>query len=148
VDGNDLLAVRKAVQEAVARARGGGGPTLIEAVTYRMGGHSTSDDPTRYVPKEELERWAKRDPLSRFEKYLERQGLWTPTRGEEWMREALEAVSSAARTAEQVGSPPLESIFTDVYRDLPRHLRRQGQEAFELASRRGDASAGEGKFPL
>jgi 2-oxoisovalerate dehydrogenase E1 component alpha subunit len=70
VDGNDLLAVRKAVKEAAARARSGGGPTLIEAKTFRMGGHSTSDDPTRYVPKELVEAWAKKDPVLRFERFL------------------------------------------------------------------------------
>jgi len=71
VDGNDLLAVRKAVVDAVARARSGGGPTLVEAETFRMGGHSTSDDPTRYVPPEVLAEWARRDPLERFERFLE-----------------------------------------------------------------------------
>ena len=148
VDGNDLLAVRKTVLAAVERARRGEGPTLIEAVTYRMGGHSTSDDPSRYVPKEELERWTKKDPIARFEKYLQRSGYWTPEFGQRVMQEALEAVSAAARTAEQTPPPKLESVFTDVYRDLPAHLRKQGQEAFDLASRKGDASAGGGKFPL
>jgi TPP-dependent pyruvate/acetoin dehydrogenase alpha subunit len=65
VDGNDLLAVRKAVLEALERARKGLGPTLIEAFTFRMGGHSTSDDPTRYVPKELVAEWEKKDPLLR-----------------------------------------------------------------------------------
>ena len=72
VDGNDLLAVRKATLEAVERARKGGGPTLIEAKTFRMGGHSTSDDPTRYVPKEMVAEWEKKDPVQRFEKFTGR----------------------------------------------------------------------------
>ncbi len=148
VDGNDLLAVRKTVLAAVERARRGEGPTLIEAVTYRMGGHSTSDDPTRYVPKEELERWAKKDPIARFEKVLQRLGLWSPELGQRTMQEALELVSQAARKAEQEPPPKLESVFSDVYSQLPGHLRKQGQESFDLATRKGDAAAGDGKFPL
>ncbi len=148
VDGNDLLAVREAVAAAVARARVGEGPTLIEAFTFRMGGHSTSDDPTRYVPKEQLEEWSKKDPIARFEKALEARGLWTTALGEKTRAEALEEVSQAARTAEAVARPGLETIFSDVYATVPRHLRVQGEEAFELARRRGDPSAGDGQFPL
>ena len=84
VDGNDLLAVRKVTVEAVERARAGGGPTLIESRTFRMGGHSTSDDPTRYVPKEEFEKWAARDPLARFEAYLEKRGIWAQELGKSY----------------------------------------------------------------
>ena len=75
VDGNDLFAVREAVAEAAERARAGEGPTLIEAVTFRMGGHSTSDDPTVYVPKEEVDEWKQKDPIDRFERYLKAKGL-------------------------------------------------------------------------
>lgn len=148
VDGNDLLAVRQAVREAVERARAGGGPTLIEAETFRMGGHSTSDDPTRYVPKELIEHWEKRDPIERFERYLERQGLWTPGLRVELEREAKDEVNAAVQIAEQTPKPALETIFTDVFADLPPFLRRQGEAAFDLARRRGDAIAGDGAFPL
>jgi len=148
VDGNDLLAVRKVVHEAVERARKGGGPTLIEAQTFRMGGHSTSDDPTRYVPKEEVERWRARDPIARFEKFLAASGLWTPEKGEALRKEAEEEIGTAAREAQSVGKPGLETIFSDVYAELPAHLRRQGQEAFDLAKRKGEAAAGDGEFPL
>ncbi len=148
VDGNDLLAVRKVTLEAVERARAGHGPTLIEARTFRMGGHSTSDDPSRYVPKELIEAWAKRDPVERFEKFLASAGLWS-----EDLRTQLEAdckreITEGVREAEAVDRPALETIFTDVYAQLPEHLRRQGQEAFELARRKGDALAGDGEFPL
>jgi len=101
VDGNDVLAVRKAVSEAVERARTGGGPTLIEAFTFRMGGHSTSDDPSRYVPKEVFELWEKRDPIQRFEKYLEASGLWTPETAAATLKEATDRVAEAARVAER-----------------------------------------------
>ncbi len=148
VDGNDLLAVRQTVLEAVERARGGGGPTLIEAFTFRMGGHSTSDDPTRYVPKDVIAHWEKRDPIQRFEKFLEASGLWTAEKAEALRKELLAEVSAAARTAEETPRPGIETIFSDVYATLPEHLRSQGQEAFDLARRRGDPAAGGGEFPL
>jgi TPP-dependent pyruvate/acetoin dehydrogenase alpha subunit len=148
VDGNDLLAVRKAAVEAVERARAGEGPTLIEAETFRMGGHSTSDDPTRYVPKEELEAWAKRDPVERFERFLAQRGLWTEAKRDELAEAAREEVVEAVKEAEAVGKPGLETIFSDVYAELPASLRRQGELLFDLARRKGEASAGDGEFPL
>jgi 2-oxoisovalerate dehydrogenase E1 component alpha subunit len=148
VDGNDLLAVRKVTLEAVARARAGDGPTLIEAQTFRMGGHSTSDDPKRYVPPEQVEHWKKRDQIPRFEKFLEASGLLAGGRAEALRQEVEAEVAAAAREAEQVGPPGLETIFTDVYAELPPHLRVQGEHLFDLGRRRGDAQAGDGKFPL
>lgn len=148
VDGNDLLAMRSAVLDAVERARAGDGPTLIEAVTYRMGGHSTSDDPTRYVPKTEVEQWSRKDPVARFERFLATRKLWSKELGERWYAEAMEEIAVAAREAEATPPPPLESIFTDVYATVPPHIRKQGEAAFELGRRKGDASAGDGKFPL
>ncbi len=77
VDGNDVLACYAVMAEAAQRAREGGGPTLIEAVTYRMGPHTTSDDPTRYQPRDEVELWAARDPIDRYRTYLQTTGVWT-----------------------------------------------------------------------
>jgi 2-oxoisovalerate dehydrogenase E1 component alpha subunit len=148
VDGNDLLAVRRAVLEAAQRAREGGGPTLIEARTYRMGGHSTSDDPTRYVPKEELDAWAARDPVARFQRFLTREGIWNEALEERLQSEVKAEVSEGVQVAEATGRPGLETIFSDVFETLPQHLRRQGEEAFDLARRKGDAAAGDGSFPL
>lgn len=148
VDGNDLLAVRKVVKEAVDRARAGEGPTLVEALTFRMGGHSTSDDPTRYVPKELVESWAKKDPVTRFERFLASRKLWTEEKGAAIYAECLAEISAAVSEAESTAAPVLESIFSDVYAQIPPHLRRQGQAAFDLAARLGDAAAGGGKFPL
>ncbi len=148
VDGNDLLAVRKVMLEAAERARSGEGPTLVEAKTFRMGGHSTSDDPKRYVPPEMFEEWGKRDPIARFEKFLEASGLWTQKLAEDLRKEVFEEISLAAKEAEATPRPGLETIFSDVYRDVPEHIRRQGQEAFELGRRKGDAMAGDGEFPL
>jgi 2-oxoisovalerate dehydrogenase E1 component alpha subunit len=148
VDGNDLLAVRKVALEAVERARSGKGPTLIEAKTFRMGGHSTSDDPKKYVPAEQIELWRKRDPITRFEKFLTAAKLLAPGRAEALRREVEEDVTAAVREAEKVGPPGLETIFSDVYAELPVHVRKQGEQLFDLGRRRGDAHAGDGKFPL
>src|SRR4029079_8749631 len=77
VDGNDVLACYAVMAEAAARARDGGGPTLIEAIPYRMGPHTTSDDPTRYRADDEVEAWRARDPISRYRTYLQSTGVWT-----------------------------------------------------------------------
>ena len=148
VDGNDLLAVHRTVSEAVDRARAGDGPTLIEAKTFRMGGHSTSDDPTKYVPPEEIEAWRARDPVKIFERFLEAAELWTPEKGESMRAEVREEVQAAARAAEEVGPPGLETVFSEVYAEVPDHIRSQGQHAFDLAQRYGDAADGGGEFPL
>ena len=148
VDGNDVLAVHRVVKEAVDRARSGGGPTLVEAKTYRMGGHSTSDDPTRYVAPEDLEAWRQRDPIQIFERFLAASELWTPERAETMRAEVRAEVTAAASEAEKVGPPALETVFGDVYAEVPAHIRRQGQDAFDLARRVGDAAAGDGEFPL
>ncbi len=148
VDGNDFLAVRQVVLEAAERARSGAGPTLVEAVTYRMGGHSTSDDPTKYVPKETLAEWERRDPIQRFEKFLAKKKIWDEPLRERLLAEANEEVNDAARAAQATARPGLETIFTDVYAELPPHLRKQGEYLFDLSKRRGEAEAGDGKFPL
>ncbi len=148
VDGNDLLAVRRSVREAAARARKGGGPTLIEAYTFRMGGHSTSDDPSRYVPKELFQEWEKKDPVLRFERFLKKKKLWSESVRDTYAAEAFEEINAAAKQAEATPHPGLETIFSDVYADVPQHLRRQGQAAFDLARRKGDAAGGDGAFPL
>lgn len=148
VDGNDVFAMKAAVEEAADRARAGEGPTLIEAVTFRMGGHSTSDDPTVYVPKEEVEEWKRKDPIDRFERFLKDKGLVDDAKVEAITKECLAEIDKAAKAAAAVGPPALETIFSDVYADIPEHLRAQGAAAFDLAKRLGDAAAGDGAFPL
>jgi TPP-dependent pyruvate/acetoin dehydrogenase alpha subunit len=113
-----------------------------------MGGHSTSDDPTRYVPAAELEAWEEKDPVRWFERYLARRELWDEGVRKRLEGEVLEEVDAAAKQAEKTPGPGLETVFSDVYQDLPAHLRRQGQESFDLAKRLGDPSAGDGAFPL
>ncbi len=125
VDGNDVLAVLKVTREALERARSGGGPTLIEAVTYRMGAHSTSDDPARYRSEEEVRAWAARDPIRRFAAHLLRLGLLDPAREENLAAEAREEVRKL--TAECEASPPVPagSLLEDVYAEMPWHLEEQ-----------------------
>lgn len=131
VDGNDALAVHGATRGAVERARAGEGPTFIEAVTYRRRGHSTSDDPTKYRDEEEVEAWRKRDPLDRFRSYLEDQGLWDEEEEEALVAQLREEIDEAVDAAEAADGPPLESMFSDVYAEMPARLREQMEEVLE-----------------
>jgi pyruvate dehydrogenase E1 component alpha subunit/2-oxoisovalerate dehydrogenase E1 component alpha subunit len=144
VDGNDLLAVIAAQREAVDRARAGGGPTLIESVTFRMGGHSSSDDPTRYRDAALVELWETRDPLARFAAWLRGKGLLTDARIEQWTREINDEISAAVTAAEALPPPGIETIFTDVYAEMPAHLIEQMKYAQAL----GLGTRFEGAFPL
>src|SRR6266536_2815986 len=125
VDGNDVLAVLAVTRAAADRARDGGGPTLIEAVTYRLGAHTTTDDPTRYRTADDLDMWMAREPIGRYRAFLEKAGLWS----EELDRTAKgEADATAARiraAVEEMPSPPLEDLVDHVYTDPPATLRRQ-----------------------
>lgn len=128
VDGNDAIAVYRVVTDAIARARSGEGPSFIECVTYRIGAHSTSDDPTRYRSNEEVERWKRRDPVERLHKWIMGMGLTSDAKRAE-IEAALDAeVVAAIREVEPLPSPPRESIFDDVYAELPFHLRDQREE--------------------
>ena len=129
VDGNDLFAVIWVVREAVARASRGEGPTLIEALTYRMGGHSTNDDPNAYRGSDALRPWADRDPLLRARHYLEQHGQWSERQEEELKQGLLERFRAAVSTAESTPRPRLESMFEDVYERLSWNLIEQRAEA-------------------
>ena len=128
VDGNDLFAVYSAVREAVERARAGDGPTLIEAVTYRMGAHTTADDPTRYVPPEELERYRRLDPITRLSAYLTREGLLDPEREARIEEEARALVAEGYAEAEREPEPPDDGFFDNVYAEMPPRLAAQRAE--------------------
>ena len=125
VDGNDLLAVVKVVTEALTRARGGGGATFIEAVTYRMGPHSTSDDPTRYRSKAEVESWARKDPLDRLRRHMVTLGLVTEESDAELERTLTAEIVAAIDAVEPLPAPGRESLLADVYAEPPWHLREQ-----------------------
>jgi pyruvate dehydrogenase E1 component alpha subunit len=137
VDGNDILAVYRTAREAVDKARRGEGPTLVEAVTYRMGPHSSSDDPKRYIAEQELEEWKKRDPIIRFRKYLEKKQLWSEADEKKAQDDAQRELDEAVAYAEKVPRPSLETLFTDVYSVMPWHLEEQMHE-LEQESDRGD----------
>jgi pyruvate dehydrogenase E1 component alpha subunit len=128
VDGNDVLAVYKAVKKAVDKARAGGGPTLVECVTYRMASHSTSDEATRYQPKDEIAAWKKKDPITRFGNYLKSLKLIDEAKVEEFNRVADEDVRAAIQQAEGLGPQPPQSVFEDVFAEPTPRLKRQWKE--------------------
>jgi len=128
VDGNDLLAVYTVLSRAAERARAGGGPTFIEALTYRIGAHSTSDDPTRYRAEEEVEAWRKKDPLKRLREHLAYLGLVDEASDARLEAELTEEIAAAVRAVEELPPPPRASLFDDVYAELPWHLREQRAE--------------------
>jgi pyruvate dehydrogenase E1 component alpha subunit len=123
VDGNDVLAVRKVVGDAMDRARAGEGGTLIEALTYRIGPHSTSDDPTVYRSEEEVASWREKDPIRRFAAFLSGRGLLEDPAAEE--AGAKEVVRAAIEAVEGAPHVPPASLFEDVYADVPWHLAEQ-----------------------
>ncbi|MFO7945098.1 MAG: pyruvate dehydrogenase (acetyl-transferring) E1 component subunit alpha [Anaerolineales bacterium] len=131
VDGNDILAVYAAAEEAVKRAREGGGPTFIEAVTYRLSVHTTADDPTKYREDEEVEKWQKRDPLPRFQNYLKMKGLLTDediqTLEEEVKEQIQKAVDTAESRMKELEDEEL-SMFDHMYAEMPPNIKEQREE--------------------
>ncbi len=125
VDGNDLFALHGVAREAVARARAGEGPTLIETRTFRMSPHTTVDDPSRYVDPKELEKWRKRDPIDRVQKYLRRKKKWSKKTADQWDEEIAAEVEAAFVASESHGPPTPEAVFEHVYADPPPLLQRQ-----------------------
>lgn len=107
VDGNDVLAVYTASHWAIERARRGDGPALVEALTYRIGAHTTADDPRRYQPSEEIDAWRSRDPVPRMRSYLERRNLWQEDAEREAVADALARIDRAVETAEAMPVPSL-----------------------------------------
>lgn len=128
VDGNDIFAVVSVVREAVRRGEQGLGPTLVEAVTYRMGGHSTNDDPNRYREAGDLKPWAERDPLALTRQYLERRKLWDDRAELAHIADIDQRFREAVAVAERTPPPSLESIFEDVYQKQPWHLQEQSAD--------------------
>lgn len=144
VDGNDLLAVYAASREAVDRARGGGGPTLIECVTYRLAMHTTADDPTKYRSEEEVREWERKDPLTRFRLYLEKKGLL-----EEGLEQRVdEEIAEAVRRFEALALADPLAMFDHVYGEPPVHLQEQRADlAARLEAASGGAAAPVGEPP-
>ena len=142
VDGNDVLAVYAAAEEAAERARSGEGPTLIECVTYRLAVHTTADDPSRYREEEEVEEWLKREPLSRFQTYLQHKNLLSDSDIEAVEEQVKEEIQNAVDGAEKrMGELAHEelSMFDHMYAEAPPYLREQRDElARELQAREGN----------
>jgi len=133
VDGNDFLAVYAATKWAADRARANRGATLIELYTYRVEGHSTSDDPSRYRPATEGKEWPLGDPVERLKRHLILIGEWSEERHESAKKEADETVQVANAEAQAIGTlgvtkPSVKTMFEDVFKDVPSHLRRQRQQ--------------------
>ncbi|MEO3416921.1 3-methyl-2-oxobutanoate dehydrogenase (2-methylpropanoyl-transferring) subunit alpha [Roseovarius sp. CAU 1744] len=134
VDGNDYLAVHAVAKWAADRARRNLGPTLIEHVTYRAGGHSTSDDPSAYRPKSESEAWPLGDPIDRLKNHLIAKGAWSEERHKQAEAEITDMVIDCQKRAEAIGTlnsghvPSPRDMFEDVYAEMPPHLVRQRHE--------------------
>jgi pyruvate dehydrogenase E1 component alpha subunit/2-oxoisovalerate dehydrogenase E1 component alpha subunit len=132
VDGNDLLAVYKVLGDAAERARRGEGPTFVEALTYRIGAHSTSDDPTRYRSDAEVESWKKKDPVDRLARHLRLLGLVDDAHEKQLDDELAAEIGQAVTEVESMAAPSRESLFDDVYAELPRHLREQREALLQV----------------
>jgi pyruvate dehydrogenase E1 component alpha subunit len=125
VDGNDVLAVYAATQEARKRALSGQGATFIEAVTYRFGPHTTADDPTKYREDSEVQEWKKKDPLLRMQKYLQNKGLWSEETENKFKAEGESLVKKAVEEAEGVPPPRPEEIFKYTFAEMTPKLKEQ-----------------------
>ena len=125
VDGNDVFAVYKATKEARERAVGGGGPSFIEGVTYRLGDHTTADDARRYRDPDELAAWEGKDPLIRTRTFLEQRGAWDDDKQTALEERAKKIVSEAVHAAEEVGQPTPSDMFDSMFAGLPEELRVQ-----------------------
>jgi pyruvate dehydrogenase E1 component alpha subunit/2-oxoisovalerate dehydrogenase E1 component alpha subunit len=148
VDGNDALACYGEMRRAVERARSGGGPSLLVLQTYRMLGHSSSDDPSKYRDASEVERWAARDPLDRLERYLLARKTLAAGERARLEAELLAGIDAEIRVQESAPPMALKTLVEDVYADVPRHLRVQYNRFIAVAERLGHAQRGDGAFPL
>ena len=131
VDGNDALAVYAATRDAVNRARAGEGPTLLEFLTYRVGAHSTSDDPSRYRDESITEEWKGRCPVERMQRFLVARGCWTEAEEEALVHTTVADIKDAVKRHENMENPPPSSLFDDVYAVLPWHLEEQRESMMQ-----------------
>ena len=139
VDGNDIFAVHRAARDALAKARGGGGPTFIECLTYRLADHTTSDDAKRYRSAEEVEMWRQRDPLLRMRLFLERRRLWSSEDEVAGWERAHALVDRAVQEAESVPPPSPGEMFDHVSAALSSRQQRQREESAHLPLTAGRA---------
>jgi pyruvate dehydrogenase E1 component alpha subunit len=142
VDGNDVIAVRDAVERALEQARCGGGPTLIEAVTYRLGDHTTVDDASRYRDDAEVSARWKDEPILRLRKHLTEAGVWSKEDEERLIAECGKEVEAAAKAYLATPAQPVESMFDWLYAELPGDLAEQRASLVAEAGAAGGASDG------
>ena len=128
VDGNDVMAVYAATRAAVDKARKGGGPSLVEATTYRMSFHNTTDNPSRYQDPKDYEEAKTRDPIERVQRYLASIGLWDAKKEEAWTEELREENDRALKLAAEAQPPVPDDVFANVYQDPPPRMKRQRSE--------------------
>ena len=128
VDGNDVLATYSVVRKAVEEAAAGKGPKLIELLTYRIGGHSTSDDPRAYRMEDEVEHWRRTDPILRLRKHLDGLGAWDDSKDEALKTETENELKACIVAAEKKAKPELRTMFDGVFKEQPWHLQEQMSE--------------------
>jgi len=128
IDGNDILAVLKATQWAREYALKENEPVIIEAMSYRLGAHSTSDDPSGYRTREEEEKWQSHDPILRMKKWMLDQKWWDEEQETTLFEKLREEILAAVKVAEKIAKPPVEDLVTDVYDQVPKHLQAQLDE--------------------
>lgn len=133
VDGNDVIAVEYAVRYALEKARLGNGPTIIEAITYRLGDHTTADDAKRYRDAEEVEQHRLSDPLIRLKNYLIKQKLWTEENDQQYRNEYQKEVNAAVDRYLAIEPQPVSSMFDYLYETLPNAMQEQYQTALAYA---------------
>jgi pyruvate dehydrogenase E1 component alpha subunit len=148
VDGNDVLACYEAVRLASERARSGEGPGLVVLDTYRMGGHSSSDDPTKYRSEEEVAPWTQRDPLTRLETYLTSTGLLAADEATSIGAEIAAEIDEVIHVQEAAEPMSWRTLVEDVYAEVPTHLAHQYNDFLRIQERYGEARPGDGAFPL
>jgi 2-oxoisovalerate dehydrogenase E1 component alpha subunit len=125
VDGNDFMAIYETVAQARAYTTSVKGPVFIEAMTYRMGAHSTSDDPTRYRPENEAQKWEDADPILRLRRYLEKNHLWDQKQEDALQESVQRQITEAIAVAKQTSKPPLRTLVEGVYAQVPEYLEEQ-----------------------
>lgn len=144
VDGNDVIAMREVLDNAIENARKGGGPTLIEALTYRLCDHTTADDAGRYQPKDEVEEAKKHEPVSRLKQFLIAQNYWDEAKEAAWQEECAKKVQEAVEEYMNTPYPEAEGMFDYHYAELPDYMieqRAQAMEEFAEAKKRGTLGA-------
>ena len=142
VDGNDVIAVRERVGLAIGRARDGAGPALIEAVTYRLGDHTTADDASRYRDDATVKQAWQQEPIKRLRDYLAGLGAWDAGREEALIRECQQAVGAAVEAYLQLPHPDVSAMFDCLYETLPAALADQFDTARHYAARAGETHHG------